>query len=148
VSRTGLRRLRFGELLALAGAACIVASLFLPAYENAGGKLDGVDTIGPAVVLLLAAATVAFALVFANLAERTPALPVAAAVWCTFAALLALPAAIVRLLERPQHAHALCAGSWVAFAGAVLVFAGAWQSMRDERGSAYGGVSPPPRTLG
>ena len=52
-------------------------------------------------------------------------------------------AAVVRLLERPDHAGSLCAGAWLAFAGALLILAGAWQSMRDERPSLYEPAMPP-----
>jgi len=140
-----LRRVRVGELLALAGGACVTVSLFEPCYRAASGRLDAWDTFGPAVVLLLVAAVAAFVLVLSNLTERTPALPVAAAVWTFLFGLLAIIAAVVRLLERPDHAISLCAGAWLALAGAVLIFAGAWWSMWDERPSLYEPASPEPR---
>ncbi len=43
-----LSRLRLGELLALAGAICVIVSLFVPWYENSLGKLSAWDTFGPA----------------------------------------------------------------------------------------------------
>jgi uncharacterized membrane protein HdeD (DUF308 family) len=132
-----LKRLRVGELLALAGAACVIVALFKPWYENAGGKLDAWDTFGPAVVLLLAAAVAAIALVLSALTERSVALPVAAGVWSVLFGLVAVIAAVVRVLERPDHATSLCAGAWLALAGTVAILAGAWQSLRDERPSMY-----------
>jgi hypothetical protein len=54
-------------------------------------------------------------------------------------------AAVVRVLERPDHATTLCAGSWLALAGAVAILAGAWQSLRDERPSMYEPARPEPR---
>jgi hypothetical protein len=140
-----LRRVRVGELLALLGAACVIVSLLEPWYEGALGRLDAWDTFGPAVVLLMAAACAALALVLSNLAERSPALPVSLAVWSVLLGLIAVIAAVVRVLERPDHATSLCAGAWLALAGAVAILAGAWQSLRDERTSLYEPASPEPR---
>ncbi len=144
------RRLRLGELLALAGAICVIVSLFLPWYENAAGKLSAWETFGPAVALLIAAAAAALALVVSALGERSPALPVSVGVWSTLLAIAAVIAAIVRVLERPQDATRLCAGAWVALAGAVVMLVGSWQAVRDERTSIYPPTRPerrppPPR---
>ncbi len=68
-----LRRLRLGELLALAGAICVIVSLFMPWYENSLGKLSAWDTFGPALVLLIAAAAAALELVIATITERNGA---------------------------------------------------------------------------
>ena len=97
------RRLRVGELLAVAGAGCVIASLFVSWYESPVGALDAWDTFGPAVALLLAATIVALVLLLSALTERTPALPVAAAVWGVLFGLVAVIAALVRVLERPDH---------------------------------------------
>ena len=142
-----LRRLRLGELLATAGAVCLIVSLTLPWYENADGKLSAWSTFGPAVVLLMLAAIAALALLLATVAERTPALPVAAAVWGVLFGLIAVIAAIVRVLERPDHATSLCAGTWLALVGAVMILLGAWQSIRDERTSRYQPGRPEARRL-
>jgi drug/metabolite transporter (DMT)-like permease len=140
-----LRRVRLGELLALLGAACVIVSLLEPWYEGALGRLDAWDTFGPAVVLLMAAACAALALVLSNLAERSPGLPVSLAVWGVLLGIIAVIAAVVRVLERPDHATSLCAGAWLALAGAMAILAGAWQSVRDERTSLYEPASPEPR---
>lgn len=142
-----LRRLRPGELLATAGAVCLIVALTLPWYENATGKLSAWSTFGPAVVLLMLAAIAALALLLATIAERTPALPVAAAVWSVLFGLVAVIAAIVRVLERPDHATMLCAGAWLALVGAVAVLLGAWHSIRDERTSRYEPAAPQARRL-
>jgi prepilin signal peptidase PulO-like enzyme (type II secretory pathway) len=137
-----LSRLRLGELLATAGAVCLVVALTLPWYENAEGKLSAWSTFGPAVVLLMLAAIAALALFLATVTERTPALPVATAVWSVLFGLIAVVAAIVRVLERPDHATMLCAGAWLALVGAVMILLGAWQSIRDERTSRYEPATP------
>ncbi len=140
-----MRRPRAGELLALAGAVAILVSLFVRAYQNASGDLTGLDTFGAAVALLLLAAAAALALTVATALERSSAIPIAAAVWTTLFGLTAVVAAIVRVLERPEHATRVCIGSWLALAGAVAILAGAWLSLRDERVSSYDSTPPPPR---
>jgi hypothetical protein len=140
-----LKRVRSGELLAFAGAACVIVSLFEPWYRNAAGRLDAWDTFGPAVVLLLAGAAAALGLLLSTLTERGTALPVAAAVWTVLFGLVAAVSAVVRVLERPDHATSLCAGAWLALAGALAILAGGWQSLRDERPSMYQPARPEPR---
>jgi hypothetical protein len=142
-----LRRLRLGELLALAGAICVIVSLLERWYENAYGNLNAWDTFGPAVALLIAAAMVALALVVSTLTERSTALPVATAVWSVLFGLLAVVAALVRVLERPDHATMLCVGAWLALVGAVAIFLGSWRSIRDERTSRYEPAMPEERRL-
>ncbi len=144
----GLRRVRAGELLALAGAVCVIASLLQPWYESPTGTLDAWDTFGPGLVLVMLAAAGALVLFIATLTEHSTALPVGAAVWTFVLGLLAVIAALVRVLERPDHATSLCAGAWLALAGAVAILGGAWQSMRDERRSLYAPATPEPSELG
>jgi uncharacterized membrane protein HdeD (DUF308 family) len=138
-------RLRAGEPLALIGAVCVIVSVFLRNYENAAGKLTGLDTFGPALALMIIAAVAAIALFVATLAEHSSAIPVAAAVWTVLLGLVAVIASVVRVLERPQHASMVCAGAWLAFGGAVAIIAGGWLSLRDERTSLYGPGSPETR---
>lgn len=139
-------KLRGGELLALAGAVCVIVSLLLPWYEgSSSGALDAWDTFGPGVVLLLVATAAALWLFATTLAERSTALPVVAGVWSVPLGIAGLIAAIVRVLERPDHATGLCAGAWLGLAGAAAILAGAWQAVRDERGSLYMPAAPAPR---
>jgi hypothetical protein len=142
-----LSRIRLGELAVLLGCVCVIAALALRWYETPEGNLSAWATFGPAVVLLMLAALAGLALVLTTLTERSTAFPVAAAVWSTFFGILGVVAAAVRLLERPDHATRLCPGAWLAFAGALLILAGSWQSMRDERTSRYPPSSPQPRDL-
>jgi hypothetical protein len=141
--RVSLRRARAGELIALAGAVCVIVSLFEPWYQTPSGNQDAWSTFGPAVVLLMLAAAAALVLFLATITEHSTALPVSAGVWCVLLGLIAVIAAVVRLLERPDQATSLCAGAWLGFAGALLILAGAWQSMRDERPSLYEPAVPP-----
>jgi hypothetical protein len=132
-----LRRLRAGELVALVGALCVTGALALHWYTTASGHLDAWATFGPAVALLIVAGALALLLALATVTERSPAIPVAAAVWSTLGGMAACVCALVRLLERPDHASGVAAGAWLALAGAIGILAGSWQSMRDERTSAY-----------
>jgi hypothetical protein len=142
-----LRRLRSGELIALLGAACLIVSFTLPWYSGPQGRLTAWDTFGPAVVLLLLSTVLALALAIANLAERSPAVPVALAIWGVLFGFVASVAAVVRLFERPSSLTSLCAGAWLALVGALLVLVGSWQSIRDERTDLYRPVDVPPRPL-
>jgi len=139
-----LRRLRPGELIALLGSVCVIVALTRPWYENTFTTLSVWETFGPAVALLIAASAAALALTVATITERSTALPVAAAVWSTLFGILAVIAAVVRVLERPDHASTVCAGAWLALAGALLILVGSWWSMRDERPSLYRPAEPPP----
>jgi uncharacterized membrane protein HdeD (DUF308 family) len=143
--RLSPRSLRAGELLALVGAACVIVSLVEPWYGSPVGRLDAWNTFGPGIVLLLAASCAALALVASTLADRSVAMPVALEVWAVLLGVLALIAAVVRVLERPEHASALRAGPWLALAGALAILAGAWLSLRDERTSRYERVLPTSR---
>jgi hypothetical protein len=138
-------RLRAGEILALIGAICVIVSLKLRWYETAQGSLSAWNTFGPALVLLMLSAMGGLALALATVTERSTALPVAAAIWGTLLGFIGLIAAIVRVLERPQGASSLCAGAWLALAGAVLLLVGSWQSMRDERTELYPASDAEPR---
>lgn len=142
-----ISRMRLGEIAAFMGAVCIVVALTLPWYESLEGRLSVWDTFGPAVVLVILAAVGGFGLALATVTERSPAFPVAAAVWSTLFGIVGLIAAIVRVLERPDNATMLCAGAWLALVGALLVATGSWQSMRDERTSRYPPAKPHPRHL-
>lgn len=145
MSLTAIKRIRVGEVIALAGAGCVIASLTRPWYENASGRLDAWQTFGPTVALLILACAAAVWLALATLTERSSALPIAAAVWCTLLGFIAVIAAVIRVFERPEHANSICAGPWLALAGAVLILIGAWQSMRDERTDLYPPSDAEPR---
>jgi hypothetical protein len=132
-----IRRLRLGELLALVGVILVVVSLFEPWYQSPVGNLRLWDTFGPAAVLLLASLSAALAMIVSALTERSTALPVSTAVWCVLLGSIGLIAAVVRVLERPQHASSLCLGAWLGLAGAAAILVGAWEVLRDERPSLY-----------
>lgn len=149
------RRLRLSELVALAGAACVIVSLTLPWYggasraagAGAAGKLSAWASFGPAVVFLILGCIAAILLALTNLFERSSAAPVAAAVWSTVFGIAATISAIVRLLERPGGSSSLELAPWLALIGAVAILLGGWQSMRDERQDLYEPAEPERRRL-
>jgi hypothetical protein len=139
-------KLRAGELVALLGAAAVFVSLTLRWYEGPSGPLDAWDTFGVGLALLLAAAVAALWLFASTLTERSgTALAVVAGVWCVAFGVAGVIAAIVRVLERPDHATEVCAGAWVALAGALAILLGAWLSVHDERVSRYPPAAPAAR---
>lgn len=140
-----LRRLRAGELIALAGAICVLVSLFVRDFEGPSGTLDAWSTFDAGVVLLALAALAALALVVATLAERTTAIPVAIEVTAVPLALAGVIAALVRALAKPGNASEVCFGAWLGLAGAALILIGVWQAMRDEHGPLYPPARPEPR---
>lgn len=140
-----LRRLRLGELIALAGAVCVIVSLALSWYQTASGSLSAWSTFGPAVAILIVSAALALALVLATATERSSAIPMAAVVWSTLGGIAAVVAALVRVLERPEHATGLAAGAWLGLAGALAILIGSWVAMRDERTSTYKPLEVPRR---
>jgi hypothetical protein len=142
-----LRRLRSGELLALAGAVALAVLSFLPWYRSATGHLTAWDVFGVTDVLIVIAIFPALALAAASVAERSPALPVALEVWTSVLALPACAAIAIRLLDKPDHATSLRPASWLSLIAALAVFAGGWQSLRDEHGDLYVPVDPEPRPI-
>ncbi len=113
-------KLRAGELIALAGIGCTIAALLRPWYETPAGNIGFWDTFGAGAVLMLLALLAAVAMVAAAALEReSAAMPVATAGWAVLLGLVGAIAAIVRVLERPQHASGLCGGAWLGLAGAV-----------------------------
>jgi hypothetical protein len=139
-------KLRKGEWIAIAGIGCMIASLLAPWYESAIGNLDFWDTFGGAAVLMLASLSAALAMIAATLVESdSPAVAVPTAVWSAVIGFVGTIAAIVRVLERPEHATGLCAGAWLGLAGALLILIGSWIALSDERTSRFRPAEPEPR---
>lgn len=131
--RPDLRRLRPAELLALAAGLLLAAAMFLPWYEFAGVQLDAWNALTVTEIPAALAALLALALVAATALQRSPALPVALAVWTSAVATVAVAVMIVRVAVPPSGASGRCYGLWLALAGSVGVLIAAWLSMRDER---------------
>jgi hypothetical protein len=142
-------RLRGGELLAGVGAVVLVVSLFLdwagPVGESGWSSLGWLT-----VVVAIGAILVASWLVFATATARPVTQVVAAGVIGAVAAPLALIVLLVRTaIAQPgvDEVTSIESGGYLGLAGALLLAAGAWWSLADERTdapeSAY--VPPAPR---
>jgi len=130
-------RLRLGELIATLGAVVLAVVTFLPWFSGPDGNLSAWDNFGIVDVLIVITIISALTLTVATLTERTPALPVASAVWTTVLAIITTIAILIWVLVKPGDATGRCAGSWLGLAASALILAGAWQSMRDERMERY-----------
>ena len=141
-----LRRLRMGELIALAGSICVLVSLALPWYDTPSGTVSAWSTFGPAMVILIIAAVLGLVMVLAAITERSSAIPVASVVWSVIGGIAGVVCALIRVLERPDHATGVAVGGWLALAGALAILVGSGQAMRDERTSAFPAPDLPRRT--
>jgi hypothetical protein len=132
--------MRPAELGALVGAVLLAVALFEPWFELAGVRRDGWSTqTGAAVVSALGAAS-ALALVAVTLTQRSPSLPLGAAVSTLLLALVATILVAVAAAA-PPVASVRCFGLWLALGGALCLVASAWLSLRDER--PFWGVAAP-----
>ena len=139
-----LRRIRSGEAVTLVSAVALAVCTFLPWYRRAGVDLTAWNTFGAVNVLIVIAVLLGLGLVAAALTEHSTALPVAAAIWTTPWALAAAVGVLVRLIDRPEHTG-LRAFAWLALLFALGLFAGAWQTFRDDHRDLYEPASPPVR---
>lgn len=137
-----LSRLRSGEILALTGAVVIAVASLLPWYELGGASPSSWGRFGAVTVLIAIAAALALLLAVTTVTERSPASPVVSAVWTTLAGLIVAIGVLTVVLG---HLSSLCVGSWLALVGALLILAGGWQSLRDERTARYRPAEPPPQ---
>lgn len=157
-----LRRLRLGELVALLGAALLVGSLFLnwvdlertsyTTLEASQLPDTGFTQLGW-VVWGTACAAAGLALVAALLTARgsVGTAVMATILTVTFAG-FALALVLLRLLldqpdlgaDVPGSAVGVAPGGWLGLAGALLLLAGAWRAMGDERTDAPDSVYDPP----
>ena len=160
-----MSRLRGGEWSALIAALALVVLLSLPWYDGRDSRdpgLDGLRTHGwtalgvPVVVLLVIAIVLALALALTTVIRRSPAIPVGLAVMTWVLGAVAACALLIQLLVVPDLGAGLAASQvtlrwpgYVGLAAAILLPAGAFRAMRDERtdapGSAY--TPPPPRPI-
>ena len=131
----------------------LAVALFLPWYEFGAVQHDAWNSLTVAELPAAVAALLALSLVPAiaddvqhvTILQRSPALPVALAVWTTTVGLVAVVAVVVRVLVLPGAASERCYGLWLALAGTIGVLVAGWLSVRDERpfwGVPASGTSP------
>lgn len=160
-----MSRLRAGEWSALIAGLALIVLLSLRWYEGHDVRdpdLDGLSTHGwtalavPVVALLVIAIVLGLALALMTAIRRSPAIPVGLAVLSWVLGAVAACALLIQLVVVPDLGAGLAASQvtlrWPGYAGlvaAILLPAGAFRAMRDERtdspGSEY--VPPPPRPV-
>jgi hypothetical protein len=125
--------MRKGEPIAGLGGLALLVSLFAPWYDDRSGwaSLAVLD------VLLALFAVLAIAVPLATLATRGPAKSIGTAVLASALGWLAIVLVAVRVVSADGDRGA---GLWVALAGAVVAWIGAWLAMRDE---STPGAAPP-----
>jgi hypothetical protein len=138
-------RVRPGEWLAGAAGVLLIVSLFLTwytapgfrplaratGYAPLGGFGTGWQAFAVADVLLTVLALSGVALLVAQAARSSPALPTALSIFTVLAGVVATIVVVVQLLGGPDGAS-LGAGAWLGLAGALGLLAGGWWSLATE----------------
>jgi hypothetical protein len=146
-----MSRLRPADWLAGAAGALLLATLFLPWYDAVG---VGTVSYGPGSsagatawrafsvidVLLALLALLAIALPVVTAVANGPAKPVALAVLSSLGSILAVLLVLFRLIDSPVDGLKPDWGAWLGLLAALLMLAGCWGAMRDER--TPGAVAP------
>jgi hypothetical protein len=153
-----VKRLRAGEALTAIGAVALLGLLFAHWFSGGGVSRSGWSSVGWGLVVLLAGLLFAAAvLVVATIANAKPAIIVGSAVVTVCVGVVTLIAALVRvLIFQPalglglgNDAVSVQVAGYVGLVALVLIAAGAWTTLADERTeapeSAY--TPPPPRPV-
>jgi hypothetical protein len=153
-----MRRIRVGEALTAIGAIGLFVLLFADWFKGGGVSRSGWSSLGwGLVVLLVAVMAVALVMVVSTVARAKPAIIVGSGVVTAVLAIVTLPIALVRvLLTQPDLDLGLGNGDvtiqtagYLGVLALVLITAGAWITLADERTdapeSAY--TPPPPRPV-
>ncbi len=141
-------RLRRAELIVGAGAVVLLVDLFGLSWYGLSGTLaptaarlgsstavNGWNGLTHIRWLVLLTLLVALALVYFQAAERAPAIPVSLGVVLSVLAVLTELALIYRVLLNVPGADGLIvrkAGAWIGLAAGLVLFYGAYASLRTE----------------
>lgn len=141
-----LRRARVEEWLSGGFGAALIVSLFLPWYCTRGPGSACPPSGGPSAwtafavvdLVLLAAGSLAVAVLVLTLTQRTPAIPLAATSLGVFFAIAAAVLAVVRLVAPPDlggggEETVRLLGPWLGAGSAVGALASLLAAVRDER---------------
>jgi hypothetical protein len=140
-----LRRLRAGEWTAAVAGVVLLASLFLPWYEQLDSgsvgfspdvtppTLTGWEALAVNDVLLAAAAVFAIVTLLVTASQPVPAVPIFLDALMALAGVIATVLMLVRVGFLPEGADSREPGLWVGLAGALGIAVGGWISMRDQR---------------
>jgi len=152
-----VNRLRFGEMVAAAGAAVLFLVMFLDWYgaENGPGGLSAWESFTFIDLFLFFLVIIpAIALAVLTTMQRTVALPLSASVLVTALGALASLLILYRLVNEPGFEASvpdqvvdIKIWAWVGLLSALTIAFGGFMSMRDE-GTSFGSagrVQPPMR---
>jgi hypothetical protein len=129
----GLRKLRNGDWIALAGGVAMLVALFLPWYGAGGQTVSGWQALTVIDIVLVVCALFGIAQWFFTIQQPTPAMPLAVAGLAVWASMLAILLTLFRLVDAPADGLGVEYGVFVALAAAAALFAGSWRSLGDER---------------
>jgi carbon starvation protein CstA len=128
-----LRRLRAGEWITGLGGVALLGSLFMAWYDTPAGTRTAWESFAVVDLLLAAVALFAISLVPVTATQRVPAVPLAQDALVAIAGKLALLLILIRILWKPDGATGVEAGAWIGLIDVLVVIAGGWIAMRDER---------------
>ena len=136
-----MSKLRSADVVGGVGGLGLLITLFLPWYELEvrGFGLDVTATAWQAFsltdVLLTIAALVAIALPVVTAVASGPAKPVAFTVLSSVGSSLAVLLILYRLLNQPgpNDIVGVRYGAWLGLVAALVMLAGCWGAMRDDR---------------
>ena len=123
-----LRRLRAGEWLAFTGGVLLIASLFMPWYDD----VSGFEALTVIDILLVLVAAVGIALAVLQATQTSPALPVAFGVLSVTTGVIGVLLVLFRLIDAPGQLGGPGVGAWLGLAAAVGITVGGWRSIANE----------------
>jgi hypothetical protein len=144
-----MSRLRPADIVAGVGGLALLIALFLPWYglaplfganDRALPDATAWQALTVVDILLALIALLAIALPVVTAVASGPAKPVAFAVLSSVGSILAVLLVLWRLLDAPADHLELRYGAWIGLVAAVVMLAGCWGAMRDERTP---GAAPP-----
>lgn len=127
-----LRRLRFGEWLAVAGGIALIVSLLLPWYDGPTEPLTGYEALTIVDVLLTLVALLAISLGVLQATQDAPSKPVAAAVLSVVFGALAVLLVVFRLIDSPADGLEVRPSAWLGLVSALGITVGGWRSLAAE----------------
>jgi hypothetical protein len=136
-----LRRLRAGEWITGLGGVALLGSLFMAWYDTPRGTRTAWESFAVLDLLLAAVALFAISLVPVTATQRVPAVPLAQDVMVAIVGKLALVLVLIRIAWTPDGATGVEAGAWIAVVDVLVIVAGGWIAMHDERLPSPGRVT-------
>jgi len=127
-----LRRLRFGEWLAVAGGIALIVSLLLPWYDGPTEPLSGYEAMTIVDILLTAVALWAITLGVLQATQDAPAKPVAFGVMSVVFGAIAVLLVVFRLIDAPADGLEVRPSAWLGLAAALAITVGGWRSIAAE----------------